>query len=300
MIRFHFNQRTRMGTTNPVAADVSSRTNRRRETLCRLPSAAARLLGHSAIGWAMIALALVLSARSLAESPKVARMVFLSAKTGTKPAMEEEIRRQMNWRREQHDEWRWLTWEYVSGEAGRFAIATFGHAWEDFDQAKVSPWVEAAGPGDLAASSATPPRIEYYDHAEEVSAPGSAQETPALAELAVFQLHFGKTEQFHAAVRQFHEALQKAKSPERYEWFELLNGGDSPQFLLFLPLLNWATFDTDRGRLMEALEKSAGESKAKEIMAQFNAAVKSYQRFAVRVRPELSKLPKPDQPSEPK
>ena len=300
MIRFHFNQRTRMGTTNTVAADVSSRTHCRRETPCRLPSAAARLLGHSAIGWAMIALALVLSARSLAESPKVARMVFLSAKTGTQPAMEEAIRRQMNWRREQHDEWRWLTWEYVSGEAGRFAIATFGHAWEDFDQAKVSPWVEAAGPGDLAASSATPPRIDYYDHAEEVSAPGIAQDTPTLAELIVFQLHYGKTEQFHAALRQFHEALQKAKSPGRYEWFELLNGGEGPQFLLFLPRLNWAALDTDRGELMEALEKSAGKSKAKDIMSQFNAAVRSYQRFAVRVRPDLSLLSNANQPSESK
>ena len=32
--------------------------------------------------------------------------------------MEEAIKKQMDWRREQKDDWRWLTWEYVSGEAG--------------------------------------------------------------------------------------------------------------------------------------------------------------------------------------
>jgi len=232
---------------------------------------------------------------TFAQAPSVARMVFLNSKAGSKVEMEQAIKRQMSWRREQNDEWRWLTWEYASGEEGRYAIATFGHAWQDFDQPKVSPWAEAVDGGALARLASTPPMIQYFDHLDDVSAPGADQDTPTMAEIAVFQLQFGKTAQFYNAVRQFNDAMQKAGSPERYEWFELLSGGEAPQFMLFLPRRNWAAFDTQRGFLVEALGKSVGKRKSEKLIAQFNACVKSYQRSAVRLRVDLSKLPPPEE-----
>jgi hypothetical protein len=226
-----------------------------------------------------------------AETPSVARMVFFHAKPGTKAQMEEAIKKQMDWRREQKDDWRWVTWEYVSDEAGRYAVATFGHAWQDYDQPKISPWVEEVSQGALASLSVTPVVIQYFDHLEEVSALGTAKETPNIAEIAVFQVQFGKTAQFYEAIRQFHHALRKAGAPQRYEWFELLSGGEAPQFMLFLPRRNWAAFDTMRDFLFEALEKSVGPEKSKELFAQFTTTLKSYRRYAVRLRPDLSNLP---------
>jgi hypothetical protein len=250
------------------------------------------MIKRNALGLAFLTISLVAASRiACAEAPSVARMVFFNAKPGGKAQMEEAIKKQMDWRREQKDDWRWLTWEYVSGEEGRYAVATFGHAWQDYDQPRVSPWVEALDQGALAALSTTPPMIQYFDHVDEVSAPGADQDTPTMAEIAMFQLQFGKTAQFYAAVRQFHDAMRKAGSRERYEWFELLSGGEGPQFMLFQPRRNWAAFDTQRGFLSEALEKSLGKRKSEKLIAQFSAAVKSYHRSAVRLRPELSKLP---------
>jgi hypothetical protein len=226
-----------------------------------------------------------------AETPSVARMVFFHAKPGTNAKMEEAIKKQMDWRREQKDDWRWVTWEYLSDEAGRYAVATFGHAWQDYDQPKISPLVEEVFQGALANLCLTPVVIQYFDHLEEVSALGTAKETPNMAEIAVFQVQFGKTVQFYEAVRQFHHALRKAGSPQRYEWFELLSGGETPQFMLILPRRNWAAFDTQSGFLREALEKSVGTKKSSEFFAQFTAAVKNCRRYAVRLRPDLSNLP---------
>jgi hypothetical protein len=226
-----------------------------------------------------------------AETPSVARMVFFHAKPGTNAKMEEAIKKQMDWRREQKDDWRWVTWEYLSDEAGRYAVATFGHAWQDYDQPKISPLVEEVFQGALANLCLTPVVIQYFDHLEEVSALGTAKETPNMAEIAVFQVQFGKTVQFYEAVRQFHHALRKAGSPQRYEWFELLSGGEEPQFMLFLPRRNWAAFDTQSGFLLEVLEKSVGTKKASELFAQFTATVKNCRRYAVRLRPDLSNLP---------
>jgi hypothetical protein len=228
-----------------------------------------------------------------AQDPAVARMTFFQARPGTKAQMEVAIKKQMDWRREQKDPWRWLTWEYVSGEAGRYAVATFGHAWKDYDQPKVSPQVEEVNEGALSALSATPPVIQYLDHLEEVSAFGAAQDTPTLAEIAVFQVQFGKTVPFYEAMRQFDAALRKAGSPLRYEWFELLHGGDIPQFMLFLPRRDWAACDTSGGLLLDVLEHSVGKRKAKAIFEQFTSVVKSYQRYAVRLRPDLSCLSSP-------
>jgi hypothetical protein len=253
------------------------------------------MMNRNALGLALLTLALVgVNQIANAEGPSVARMVFFNTKLGGKARMEEAIKQQMDWRRRQNDDWQWLTWEYVSGEEGRYAIATFGHAWQEYDQPKVSPWVETLDNGTLgtlAALSATPPVIQYFDHVDDVSALGADQGTPTLAEVAVFQLQFGKTAQFYEAVRQFHDAMRKAGSPERYEWFELLSGGEGPQFMLFLPRRNWAAFDTPRGLLVEALGKSVGKRKSEKLIAQFNAAVKSLRRSAVRLRPDLSKLP---------
>ena len=172
------------------------------------------MMKRSALGLVILTIWLAAAARiACAEAPSVARMVFLTAKPGGQSELEAAIKKQMDWRREQKDDWRWLTWEYVSGEAGRYAVATFGHAWQDYDQPKVSPWVEALDQKALAALSTTAPVIQYFDHLDEVSAPGADQETPTMAEIAVFQLQFGKTAQFYEAVRQFHDAMRKAGCP---------------------------------------------------------------------------------------
>lgn len=228
-----------------------------------------------------------------AENPSVARMVFFQAKPGAKAQMEEAIKKQMDWRRERKDDWGWLTWEYVSDEEGRYAVATFGHAWQEFDRSKTLPLVEEGLQKDLASLCLTPVVVQYFDHLEEVSALGMAKETPTVAEVAVFQVQFGKAAQFYEAIRQFHRALQKAGAPVRYEWFELLSGGEEPQFMLFLPRRNWAAFDTQGGFLLKVLEKSVGKKKASELFTQFNATVKHCRRYAVRLRPDLSNLPTP-------
>jgi hypothetical protein len=239
----------------------------------------------------VIVLKITLNTIVAAETTSVARIVFLHAKPGTTTQMEEGIKKHLESRQEGKDEWRWLTWEYVSGEIGLYAVATFGHAWGDYDRHKTSPFVEEALQGTVAGLCLTPPIIQYFDHLEEISASGTADETPAMVEIAVFQVHFGKTAQFYETVRQFHLALQKARSPQRYEWFELLNGGEAPQFMLFLPRRNWGAFDEQRGFLLKALEKSVGKQKADQLFAQFTAAVESSRRYAVRLRPDLSNLP---------
>ena len=241
--------------------------------------------------WTVIAVAWVAAMVGIAQAEvaSVGRVVFLTAKPGMKSQLEEGIKRQMDWRRDQKDDWRWVVWEYVSGEEwGRYAIATFGHRWEDFDRAKVTPWVEEVNQGALPALSSTTPLVQYFEHLDEVSGEGGRGEPPAWVELVSFQLHYGKSVQFFSALRKFQEALSKAEWPSRYEWLELLTGGEIPLFLLVLPRANWAAFET-REEVFEAhLERAYGKSETVALLDRFSSAVKSQRRSVARLRPDLS------------
>lgn len=227
---------------------------------------------------------------ALAEEPSVARMVFFNAKPGSKAALEEIIKRHIALRREETNQWRLLTWEYVSGEVPRYCVATFGHAWPEFDHSPTNVQVEVAVD---AAPMLTPgpPVVQYFEHLEEVSDFGTQTNTPALVEISIFQLHYGKTSQFYAALREFQDALSRGSGANRYEWFELRSGGDLPQFMLMLPRANWEAVDTGADLLMNRLEEAVGKKSAAKLFEQFSSAVKSHQRTVARLRPDLSLLP---------
>jgi hypothetical protein len=225
-----------------------------------------------------------------AEGPSVARLVVFSAKPGLKGPLEEAIKNQMVWRREQKDPWRWLTWEYLSGEVPRHGVATFAHTWAELDRAPATSEAEAAAGAAAALLSPTAPVVRYYEHLEEVSDFGRQTNTPALAEISIFQLHYGRTAQFYQALRTFHDALSRGGGEERYEWFELRSGGDTPQFMLIVPRANWEAFDTRADLFLDRLEDLLGKKKTAKLLEQFTSAVKSHQRSAVRLRPDLSLL----------
>ena len=228
-----------------------------------------------------------------AQSASAARLVFFNAKPGSKAQLEAAIRQQMDARREQKDPWRWLTWEYASGDVPCYCVATFGHAWADFDQAPAAGRAEESGGAATAVLSSKPPMVQYFEHLEDVSDFGKPSDVPRMMEISLFQLHYGKKAQFYAALRVFHDALSRAGNGQRYEWFELRSGGGTPQFMLLVPRGNWEAFDASADLFQQRLEKGIGKGKANKVFEQFTSAVKSHQRSAVRLRPELSLLPNP-------
>jgi hypothetical protein len=233
-----------------------------------------------------------------AEGPSVARMVFFNAKPGFKAPLEEAIKKQMAWRREQKDPWRWLTWEYLSGEVPRYGVATFAHEWTELDHAPAGSQAEDAVGAAASMLSPTPPVVQYFEHLDEVSDFGTQTNTPTLAEISIFQLHYGKTAQFYTALRELHDALSRGGGVNRYEWFELRSGGDTPQFMLMVPRSNWEAFDTSADLFVDRLEQTLGKTKAAKLFERFTSAVKSAKRSAVRLRPDLSLLPAPKGPEQ--
>ncbi|HSU53803.1 MAG TPA: hypothetical protein VLT36_07100, partial [Candidatus Dormibacteraeota bacterium] len=220
-----------------------------------------------------------------------ALFLFFNVQPGSKGSFEQAIKRQMEARRAQNVHWRWLAWEYASGDLPRFCLATFGHSWSDFDQSAEAEKAEEGRIEAAAALSTQAPRAQFFEHLQDVSAFGSATNTPTMAEISVYQLYYGKEAQFYAALREFHDAIVRSGSDQRFEWFELRTGGASPQFMLLVPRGNWAAFDVSASDFQERLEKALGKGKTKRLFEQFTSAVKTHERSAVRLRLDLSLLP---------
>jgi hypothetical protein len=229
-----------------------------------------------------------------AEAQSVGRIVFVTAKPGVKAQLEQAIRTQMEWRRQQQDEWRWVVWEYVTGHSpGRYAIATFGHRWGDFDKPKVVPWVEEADNGSLTSFCETAPVVQYFEHLDRVSRAGEEKQELGMAEVVVFQLHFGKSAQFYETLPTFAQVMDKYKPSVRFEWFELLDGGETPLFMVIVPQANWSGFERMQESVMDQMVKMLGKQKALAVLDRLGASVKSQSRDLVRLRHDLSYLGTP-------
>ena len=238
----------------------------------------------------VLALLLLAASRPVFGQGSTALFLFFNVRPGAKASFEQAIRQQMEARRAQDAQRRWLTWEYASGELPRFCLASFGHSWADFDQPAAAK-AEEARIEAAAALSSQPPTAQFFEHLEAVSSFGSATNAPTVAEISIYQLHYGKEAQFYAALREFREALARTGDDERFEWFELRSGGDAPQFMLLVPRADWSAFDVSAMDFQERLEKALGKRKTQRILERFNSAVKSEQRSAVRLRLDLSLLP---------
>jgi hypothetical protein len=244
---------------------------------------------HHAV--ALFSLALAANLHSTWAQETAARLLFFNVKPGATTQFEEAVKQHMAARRATPGAWRWLTWEYQSGELPRYCVASFGHAWADFELPRESADSETARFALAASLSSQPPVAQYFEHLEDVSDFGSATNTPTMAELSVYHLHYGKTAQFYVALREFHDALCRAGNQQRFEWFELRTGGETPQFMLIVPRDNWAAFDVDAEAFYQRVAKSLGKRKTTRLFEQFTSAVKSHERSAVRLRSDLSLLP---------
>jgi hypothetical protein len=238
----------------------------------------------------VVMLAMAAFQRSICAQSAAARLLFFNVKPGAKTQFEEAIKQQMTARRSQTGTWRWLAWEYVTGEVPRYCLASFGHAWADFDQSPDAAQAEEGRVAAAAALSSQPPVVQYFEHLEEVSDFGTSTNTPTMAEISVYQLHYGKNAQFYSALRELRAAIARSESGQRFEWFELRSGGEAPQFMLLVPRGNWASFDVSVEEFQERLEKVLGKKKTAQLFDQFASAVKTQQRNAVRLRPDLSML----------
>ena len=224
----------------------------------------------------------------------VGRVYVMTPKSGMVKQFEDGRKRHMDWHKKQNDTWRWETWQIETGPStGSYYSTTFGHNFADFDT-----WEAKLGAPD-AADSATNMGTYLTDSGDngfwmvlgDMSHPPDASAPLKLAEVNHFFLKPGSEDDFSNAVKKINDAIVKSNWPAHYIWYVLVDGGESPHYVLLLFMNGWADLAEPDPPFNSMLEKAMGRHDAEAILHTLNQNTKRISTETIRFRPDLSYIP---------
>jgi hypothetical protein len=229
-------------------------------------------------------------------SGTLAEIVFQQPKPGMNQQYEAGRKKHFGWHKSQKDTWAWYTWEVISGDnTGSYIVGTFQHSWKDFDgrdkfiQADVAD--SAANIGPSTAHTAVRYYVERADMSLSPSTPGS---TPApMVSVTAFQLKPESFMDFIEAVKKINEGIKKTNYPQPgpSRWYQLINGGETPLYVLVGDRATWAAFQPNDKTLDAMMEEAYGKEQGAAILASGRKAIRSQNTSASKYRPDLSYIP---------
>jgi hypothetical protein len=223
----------------------------------------------------------------------VASLEFQTPKNGMVKQYEDGRKAKVEWHKQQKDKEPLLVSEVLTGEhMGTYIVGRFGQNWKDLDNPSVSDAADLEQYRKLIAPYVETLTSSYYEYLPKWSNPSSDM-APKYIEVVTFHIKYEKRDGFLSAVAKAHEANQKLKSPIRYSWYHLVNGGAGGTYVLTTDHANWASFADDPAvkPLRDRLREAFGEQEATSIIERLNASIESTYSDLVQPRPDLSYIP---------
>jgi len=198
----------------------------------------------------------------------------------------------MGWHKAQKDPWSWLTWEVVSGEAsGTYYTGSFGHSWKDLDGQETLEKADIAdfdkGIGPTLGRGFT----SYYVQRLDLSLTQPSGDPPsAYSVLTFFLLTPEGVNDFVDAVKKINDGIKKTGFPQPgpSTWYQLVNGGEGPMYVLSGGRANWAAFAAPAKTLDQMMEEAYGKEQGAAILARGRKAIRSQRTETIKFRPDLS------------
>jgi len=228
------------------------------------------------------------------QSGSVVEIAFTQPKPGVTPQQFDAARRKhVAWHRSQKDTWSWFTWELLTGDAtGSFVTGSFQHAWKDFDGREKFDEADNANFAATVAPLLAHSSVSYYIERADMSlSPWSASSSLApLATISTFTLKPDGLNDFVEAVKKINDGIKKTNyvlsGPSR--WYQLVNGGEGPLFVLVGDRANWAAFQPNAKSLDAMMEEAYGKEQGAAALASLRMAVHSTNTTTYKYRPDLS------------
>jgi len=239
----------------------------------------------------------LLAAGALAAQEKpgsLAALEFQKPKNGMVPQYEAGRKQKAAWHKEKNDPQPLLVWETLSGDTtGTYLVGRLGQHWTDFDKPAIPDESDLAEFQKVVGNYVESVTARYYEFLRKISNPPSEMTPPKFSEIVIFQVHYGKISEFRSAIDRIHEASEKTKWPLNYEWYELVNGGQTGEYVLSLPHKNWADFE-DKAEVKpfrDMLKEAFGQAEADSIVDRINHSVDRETSEIIQFRPDLSYMP---------
>ena len=241
------------------------------------------------------AISLTMGAAAASQSSEdIAYFHLNRVKPGMTVQYETARKRHWVWHQKMGDTWSFHVWQIVSGEAsGTYMVCSFGLSWKEVDESDQKVGGEEDDPGARVEPYLDAEWESYYRYLPQLSVASNGGFSPS-AKLAVTRLLL-KPEQvgaFVAAEIKIRAAMRKAGYAGPMRWYQLVSGGETPQFLVLADRANWAAYEQSAEEKLDSMmEKMYGKDQAARIMRDARSAVRSQSVETWQYRADLSFVP---------
>ena len=215
-----------------------------------------------------------------------------------KPSMANQYeaarKRHWVWHQKMKDTWAFYVWQVVSGEAsGTYMVCSFGHSWKEIDESDQKVGGEEDDPAARVEPYLDADWESYYRYLPDLSLAPKQRFTPS-NKIAVTRLVVKpeQADKFVAAQFRIKEAILKAGHFPSIHWYQLVSGGEIPQFVMLADRDSWAAYEQSPDeQLSGILEEMYGKEQAASILRDVREAVRSQYVETWQYRADLSFVP---------
>lgn len=210
-----------------------------------------------------------------------ARTFELRPRDGLARQFNDGYRRHLDWHAGAGDRWAWYLWQVVDGErAGLLVDGTFGRSWADFD-VPVDPAADAAdNAANVEPFAVRAANQSWRSRLDLGGAPVDLEAAP-FAVRTEYRVRPGAEASFVAALRR----LRDVAGARSYAVYELVSGGESPTYVLWVPATTWAAIG---GAADLSASAAAADSRGARPRRTLANASERVRRELWHFRPDLS------------
>lgn len=229
-----------------------------------------------------------------AQQDGLAEIILVKARSGHSQAFEQGVRGHFAEARRQQTPHAWLTWEIMTGpNTGAYYVGTFDHTWADFD-------IRPADPDAMQASfmENIEPHVEsaeagFWMSRDDLSYGAEPEEgaPPAFEQIFWIKPTMAGAFEWEELVRELVAAAEAADWSMDWGAFQLVNGGELPQFVIAIPGNSFADFEEPSPNMMEMLAQHVGQQRAMEIFERFGQLTEWEKSEMIAWREDLSYIP---------
>lgn len=242
----------------------------------------------------MLTVALAAGGPAMAQyDGNLANVTWWTVEQADREAFEAGLKKHNEFHAAQGDPVPILTWEEISGpRIGQYGRGSFNHHWADFDQDPETLAADTADSNQHITPFIAGAEPTIWAFRADMSRPRTTG-SGAVSRVFEFRVRPGEAFAFEQAVGKIHAALSKHGDWPSYEWYELVDGGRTPTYVVVLQRDNWAGFAPGEPSMMEAVSAEYGDGTA-AIFQSLGAATEKQINSMIVFRPDLSYLPAGD------
>lgn len=230
-----------------------------------------------------------------AQEDGLAEIVLVEARMGHGQAFEEGVRTYFEEVRRQQTPFAWIMWEIMTGpNTGSYYVGSFDHAWADFDIMPADPETMMASFRENIEPHLESAEASFWVRRDDLSHAAGMEEEgppPRFEQLYYIKPSMAGAFEWEELVGELVAAAEATDWSMGWGVFQLVNGGELPQYVIAIAGDSFADFAEPSPNMMEMLSQHVGQQRAMEIFQRLGEVTDWEKSEMIAWREDLSYIP---------